>query len=129
MKTLLILFLMIAFNSVLFGQDPTCMSLHEGTFKVITKETGTTFISRSTKYQTEENSFLKYKVIFDITWVDDCTYELRPKRIIEGDPAIMGSGKNVLRTRIKSITNKSYTAETSANFSLGTTDFKVEIIN
>src|SRR5687768_6352505 len=91
-----------------FGQKPTCKSLHTGSFKVFTKESGTTLIKRTEKYQIEKNDDLGYEVIFDITWIDECIYELRPKKIIKGDPSIMGDGKNVLKTKIKKISDNSY---------------------
>ena len=111
-----------------FGQKPTCKSLHTGSFKVSTKESGTTLIKRTEKYQIEKNDDLGYEVIFDITWIDECIYELRPKKIIKGDPSIMGNGTNVLKTKIKKISDNSYIAETSANFSEGKFDFVVEIM-
>ena len=111
-----------------FGQKPTCKSLHTGSFKVFTKESGTTLIKRTEKYQIEKNDNLGYEVIFDITWIDECIYELRPKKIIKGDPSIMGDGKNVLKTKIKKISDNSYIAETSANFSEVKFDFVVEIM-
>ena len=40
----------------------------------------------------------------------------------------MGDGTNVLKTRIKEISDTSYIAETSANFSEGIVDFVIEII-
>ena len=58
-------------------------------------------------------------MVFDIVWIDECTYELRPKKLIKGDPSIMGDGTHVLKTRIKEISKNSYTAETSANFNAG----------
>lgn len=119
--------ILLSLNS--FGQKTTCQFLHEGTFKVTTKESGETFITRTKKYQIEENALMGYKVVFDIIWTDECSYELRPNKLIKGDPAIMGYGKYVLRARIKNITNKGYVAETSANFSHGIIDFEVEIIN
>ena len=94
----------------------------------ITKESGTTFIKRTEKLQTEKNDDLGYEMVFDIVWIDECTYELRPKKLIKGDPSIMGDGTHVLKTRIKEISNNSYTAETSANFNPGTFNFVVEII-
>ena len=128
MKILILVLCTIGFNLNSIGQKPTCLSLHEGKFKVTTKESGTTFITRTVKTQIEENSSMGYIVVFDITWVDECTYELRPKELIKGDPVIMGNGKSVLKTRIKGISNKSYIAETSANFSDSILDFEVEII-
>lgn len=110
------------------AQLPTCKSLHTGTFRISTRETGTTFIVRTEKQQTEKNDELGYEVIFDIKWIDDCTYELRPKKLIKGDPAIMDDGTNVLKTRMKNITAMGYVAETSSNFDTLIVDFKVEIV-
>jgi len=111
-----------------FGQKPTCKSLHTGSFKIDSKEVGTTFIKRTEKYQIEKNDNLGYEIIFDITWIDECIYELRPKKLIKGDPSILGDGKSVLKTKIKGISNNNYIAETSANFSKEVMDFVVEII-
>ena len=116
------------FTLTALAQKPTCKSLHTGSFKIYTKETGTTFIKRTEKLQTEKNDDLGYEMVFDIVWIDECTYELRPKKLIKGDPSIMGDGTHVLKTRIKEISNNSYTAETSANFNPGTFNFVVEII-
>ena len=116
------------FTLTILGQKPTCKSLHTGSSKVFTKEAGTTFIKRTEKLQTEKNDDLGYEIIFDIVWINECTYELRPKKLIKGDPSIMGDGTHVLKTRIKEISNNSYIAETSANFNPGIFDFVVEII-
>ncbi len=120
------LFVMLA--PVVSAQQPTCKSLHTGSFKVFTKETGTTYINRTKKEQIERNDDLGYEVIFDIKWINDCTYELRPKKLLKGDPAIMGDGTNVLKTRMKDISTKGYVAETSSNFDTLVIDIKVEIV-
>ena len=117
------------FTLTILGQNATCKSLHTGSFKVYTEESGTTFIKRTKKQQIEKNEYLGYEVIFDITWVDECTYELRPKKLIKGDPEIMGDGSSFVRTKIKNVTTKSYIAETTASFSQGIVDFVVEIIH
>lgn len=111
-----------------FGQKPTCKSLRTGSFKIITKEGGTTFIKRTKKNQIEKNDDLGYEIIFDIKWINKCSYELRPKKLIKGDPSIMGDGTHVLKSTIKEITNNTYVAETSANFYPAIVDFVVEII-
>ena len=54
---------------------------------------------------------------------------MRPKELIKGDPSIIGNGQNVIRTKIKEISDNKYIAETSANFSDVIMDFVVEIIN
>lgn len=108
--------LLLTIGLTALGQIPTCKSLHTGSFKIYTKETGTTFINRTEKYQVEKNEFLGYEVVFEITWTDDCTYELRPKKVIMGDPAIMGDGTLMIKSIIKKISINNYIAETSVNF-------------
>ena len=110
------------------GQDPACKSVQKGAFKIFTKETGTTFIRRTAKEQVEKNDDLGYEVIFSIRWIDECTYELRPKKLIRGDPAIMGDGSQFVRTRIRDITETGYVAETTSSFSDATMNFTVEIV-
>lgn len=128
MKVVIFLLFSIGASLPLFAQKPTCQSLHEGAFKITTEETGTTLIKRTKTYQVEENARFGYKIIFDIKWLDECTYELKPRQLITGDPAIMGNGKNVLTTRIKKINKTTYVAETSANFSDQIMSFEVEIL-
>jgi len=128
-KSIFLILIMQIVAFTIFGQKPTCKSLHTGFFKVSTKESGTTLIKRAAKEQLEKNDYLGYEVIMSITWIDDCTYDLRPKKLIKGDPAIMGDGTNVVRTKIKKITANSYIAETSGSFGDGTIDFVVDIIN
>ncbi len=123
---LTLLFQLFAF--AVCAQQLTCKSLHTGSFKIFTKETGTTFISRTAKEQVEKNDDLGYEVIFDIKWINDCTYELRPKKLIKGNPAIMGDGNSVLKTKIKDISPTGYVAETSSNFDTSVIDIKVEIV-
>ena len=127
-KLTLLTILLQIFTLTVLGQKPACKSLHTGSFKIFTEESGNTLINRTEKLQTEKNDNLGYEIIFDIVWINECTYELRPKKLIKGDPAIMGDGTHVITTRIKNISNKSYLAETSANFSDAIFDFEVEIM-
>lgn len=127
-RRMLLTILLPLFALQAMAQNPSCKSLHTGTFKIFAKESGTTFIVRTEKQQSEKNDDLGYEVIFDIKWIDDCTYELRPKKLIKGDPAIMGDGTNVLITKMKNISRAGYIAETSSNFDTMVVDFKVEIV-
>ena len=106
-----------------------CKSVQTGTFKVVTKESGTTYIKRTPTEHTEKNDELGYEVIFDIKWINECTYELRPKKVIKGDPSIMGDGTNFVRVKIRDITAKTYIAETTASFTPATMEFLVEILD
>lgn len=128
MKLVIALVAILSYCSVSIAQTNTCKSLQTGKFKITTEETGTTYITRTKDTQIEENKALGVEIVFDIKWLDDCTYELRPKKLIKGDPWIMGDGTHVLKTTIKNITDKTYVAETSSNFSEGIYNFTVEII-
>lgn len=127
-KSLSLFLLAQLFFASVFAQKPTCESLHTGSFKVFTKESGTTIIERTEKEQLEKNDDLGYEVIFSIKWIDNCTYELRPKKLIKGDSSIMGDGTFFVKTKIKEITDTGYAAETTASFGDGKVDFLVEII-
>ena len=104
-------------NLPLFAQNRTCHSLHVGTFKAISKERGTTIIKRTKNSQIEENAYLGYKLLYNVTWINDCTYELRLKQVIKGDPSWMNDAKYVLTIRIKQIKKSCYTTENSNTFS------------
>lgn len=128
-KLLFLALLSQLFVLTLLAQQPTCKTLRTGSFKMVSAELGTTYITRTGKTQVEKNEKLGYEVIFDIKWIDDCTYELRPKKLVKGNPAIMGDGTYVVKTKITGITYKNYTAETSSNFSEEEMKFMIEIVN
>jgi len=124
---LLTIFL-LASSITIFSQTPSCKSLHNGSFKIFDKDAGNTYIKRTDNVQTETNEKMGFEMTFDVKWVDDCTYELRPKKLIKGDPSMFGDGKGVLTTKIKTINETNYIAETTSNFSDQTLTFVVKII-
>jgi len=124
-RLLLLLCIGMCLHSV--AQEAGCKSVHEGKFRVNTKETGTTVVTRTKNIQTEENESFGVIMTFDITWIDDCTYTLRPKKVLKGDPRL--ANKNILVTvRIKDVNKNSYQAETTSNFSDVVMTMKVEIL-
>ena len=124
---LLTIFLLVS-SITIFSQTPSCKSLHNGSFKIFDKDAGNTYIKRTDNVQTETNEKMGFEMTFDVKWVDDCTYELRPKKLIKGDPSMFGDGKGVLTTKIKTINETNYIAETTSNFSDQTLTFVVKII-
>ena len=117
------------FSLAIFAQKQDCKAVHTGSYKVVAKESGTTFIKRTPTQQTEINEGFGIEIIFDIKWIDECTYELRPKKIVKGDPSLLGDGTNFVRVKIKDITVKTYIAETTASFTKETMEFLVEILD
>ncbi len=55
-----------------------CSSIRTGKFKSQDVESGETIIVRTEKYQIEENNKYGYKLKLEVTWLDDCTYQLKP---------------------------------------------------
>jgi hypothetical protein len=99
--------------------------LHEGKFKLSDKESGVTFITRNEKYQTEVNP--DFNLVFSITWVDECTYELRPVKVIKGDASILE--KDIIVTvEIIDIKKHGYKAICTNNFSEEKSSCIVEIL-
>ena len=108
-------------------QTTTCKSLREGKFKVTTKETGTTIITRKNNLQIEENADMKVNIVFNIRWTSDCSYELSPKQVIQGDSSILQQGR-VVKVQIIGFRNNKYLAHSTSNFSDKTVDFEVEVL-
>ena len=79
--------------------------------------------------QVEENIYLGYKLAYDITWVNDCTYQLKLRQVIKGDPAIMNDSKYILTVKIKQINKNSYLTENSSTFSTEITHHEIMITN
>lgn len=117
MKKLLLFSFLLSGSLLIQGQNRSCRSLHKGKFKLTSEISGTTIITRTKKLQTEENADMSAKVVYYVNWVDDCTYELRVKEIVKGDPYLAGEKKDVVTVRIKEIKANSYIVESSSNFS------------
>ena len=129
MKYLILFFITIGLSLASFSQKKNCRSLHVGTFKAISKERGLTIIKRTKKMQVEENTYLGYKLAYDITWINDCTYELKLKQVIKGNPAIMNDSKYILKVQIKEIKKNSYLTDNSSTFSNEITHHEIMIVN
>lgn len=109
------------------SQTMRCKELHTGKFKLNSKETGVTLIIRTHTQQLEENEKLGVKMIFDVVWVNACTYELHPKKVLQGDPSYMGKPGDYMTVVIKEIKEHSYISETTSNFYTGSIVSEIEI--
>jgi hypothetical protein len=104
----------------------TCTSLHEGKFRLSEKELGITVITRNEKYQTEVNP--NFNIVFSINWVDECTYELRPVKVIKADVSILEKDI-VVTVKIIDIKKHGYKVICSTNFSKEKTTYILEILD
>ncbi|MEY3398200.1 MAG: hypothetical protein RL220_794 [Bacteroidota bacterium] len=118
--------IILLFCASVKGQAPSCKDVKNGKFEITAPESGTTYITRSGDEQRERNKKLGYDVIFSVVWTDECTYELRPKKLIKGDPLIMGDGTHVVYNSITDISAEQYTVIVSTNFFEGAVEFVVE---
>ncbi len=55
-----------------------CSTLKTGMFKTEDELSGVTLIERTNAYQIEENKKYNSKLKLEITWLDSCTYQLKP---------------------------------------------------
>ncbi|RYY68830.1 MAG: hypothetical protein EOO13_11235 [Chitinophagaceae bacterium] len=126
MKLLITLGLLVAISFSAAAQQPGCRSIQTGKFKVTT-EYGTTLVTRTRDTQTEEDAQQGVVMIFDLKWINECTYTLRPKKVIKGDPSLMNKDM-VLTVVVKEVNKNYYIAETAFNLSPAIMTFKVDIV-
>ena len=61
-----------------------CSGLKTGRFRNTDERYGVTIIERTEKFQIEEDPETGHKLKLEITWIDDCTYQLKPVEVLEG---------------------------------------------
>jgi hypothetical protein len=121
MKVLFTLSILFFVSALVKAQS--CLSVHTGNFKISDSKTGVTIIARNEKYQIEENVTQNFKIMFSITWTDDCTYELRPVKCIAGSTSSFLKG-TVVTAKIIQVKSHGYQAVCTTNFS----DYKETLI-
>lgn len=100
-----------------FSQAGNCSIAREGRFELMSPTSGKTIIERTATTQHETNASIQMEASYKITWVNDCTYELRERKLIKGDPAFEGKPSDVLRVQITKVEGKRITISVSSNFS------------
>ena len=97
--------LSLFFGGKLLAQDQAnkCSIFHEGKFKLVSTVSGKDYIiTRTKKYQTEQEEGDAQEYVFKIKWIDDCTYELRPYKV-PADFKKSWSKKDVLVVEIREV--------------------------
>ena len=75
----------LAVSAVSFGQTKNCRDFREGKFKIVdTKQGTTTIIERKGSTQVEYQPGSPVKILAKVKWLDDCTYVLIPKMMMDG---------------------------------------------
>jgi hypothetical protein len=113
MIKLLGLFLLL-FTVHAFAQQPTnCSKFHEGKFKMLSTVYGKNyFVTRTEKYQTEQEEGSDEVNVYRIKWISDCSYTLKPYKVSAEIKKV--AGKKLLLVEITEVDGDKYTC--SAGF-------------
>lgn len=120
---------LFVFSLGLKAQSNDCKLAHVGTFKIDSGEYGVTTIERTKNKQIETNDKLGFKAEYDVVWTDDCHYELKTKRVLQGDLGYEGNPTDVVKVEILKVENAMVHVRLSSNFSDFVTDAVIEKIN
>ena len=55
-----------------------CSTIRTGKFRIEDEASGVTLITRTEDFQIEENEERNFKLKMTVTWLDECTYQLKP---------------------------------------------------
>lgn len=79
-----IIVLLLSLTSLsFFGQQNECRLHRDGKFLLSDSQGGDWIIERKGKRQIEYSEFYKVKLRFRVKWLDDTTYELRLRKVLE----------------------------------------------
>lgn len=84
-----------------------CTSVKVGKFSNYDEETGETIIERTEEFQVEENIKLDVKMKFKVTWINECTYELKAIENLK-DPKSKDLPNMIVTCRITEVTKDGY---------------------
>ncbi len=66
------------FNVICRDKALDCSKIRTGKFRIVDEVSGISIITRTDNYQIEESKENNFKLKLAITWLDDCTYQLKP---------------------------------------------------
>ena len=108
MRYLIIVFVISAVTPLLSkGQAMDCEKFKEGKF-LSTTDTIVTKIERNGNKHREINEQLGLDVLFDVVWLDDCTYELTVNKVIKDEKGFNYPVNQILWSQIIEVKEKSY---------------------
>lgn len=107
MKNLLFVFL-VFFTGTVFSQDLNCSEFKNGTFMIVDPEAGNSYITRNGNVQTEKGDSSGLELLFDVVWLDECTYTLKVKEVLKNPQNIPIPLEMVLTVHIIEVKENSY---------------------
>lgn len=121
--------LVIQLLAGLTPQASTCTSVRTGTFAINSEGAGTTLIRRTESQQIETNVALDMEVVFDVSWVDSCTYLLHSAEVIRGGEYMHGNPTDTIIVEILEVDASSYKVLTSSNFAKMSIEAEISIVD
>jgi hypothetical protein len=110
--TIACLFFLFGFNA--WSQKPNCQKFRDGHFVLEDQANGNTYITRKGKSQIELQDYTKLKMEFTVKWLDDCTYSLKVKKVIENPRNLKIPTDLVVLVKILETTEKTYIQQSSS---------------
>lgn len=107
---------MVIISSGAFGQEMECKDFRNGKFQIIS-EVGNSIIERKGSKQIEYGEGSNLKMEFNVKWLNDCTYTLELKEVLENPKNLQLPEGMILTVEILEIKEKSYIQRTSSNLS------------
>jgi hypothetical protein len=114
-KVLLLYFIIVATTFSAIAQEKKCVDFKTGKFVIKDSKNGTSYITRTDKYQIESLGDKKTEIKFNVNWINDCTYELTPadKKAIK---TLKIKPDDKLTVEIVSTSEYGYTIKVTSNY-------------
>lgn len=116
MRNLSLLIILLITGMANAQQKPDCKNFHDGTFEIGDAETGISVIERKGNFQTETNAKHGYKAQYDVVWIDECTYVVKNRKVLESKNALVSDPKNEVKVEFITVDGNKATARLSSNF-------------
>lgn len=126
MKTFYFIFLLTFLSSMSFAQSLDCKKMQVGKFELVSKTSGTTIIERTKNTQTETNETMQIKTSYDLVWINECSYELRNRKVVEGNSKFVMKPTDVVTVEIIKIEGTKLTVKITSNFSDKVAEVEIE---
>lgn len=111
----LIIGILISFSTFAFGQEMDCQRFRDGKFIIPSSEYGDSFLVRKGNVQTETAANSKFKATFTVKWIDDCTYTLQLKKLINNPDEIFFDKSTIITVTILEVRKNSYIQRSTSN--------------
>ena len=112
-KLLFILFIFLTGNA--FTQDLDCSRFKNGKFVIEDAEAGNSYITRNGNTQTETGGGSGLELLFDVVWLNECTYTLKVKEVLSNPKNLSIPFEMVLTVEIIEVKENSYIQKSTSD--------------